>query len=84
VLFVSRSAGPEAVHAVTEAGRGGVLTVSEIDGFCTGGGMVNLAVTGERRIQLEVNPEAVRAAGLQLSSRFLGLPSVKRVKGGGA
>jgi len=49
-----------------------VLTVGESDRFVRAGGMVGLIRSGDQ-IQLEVNLDAVRTAGLRISSRLLQL-----------
>lgn len=60
------------------AGRA-VLTVSEIDGFCEAGGMVQLR-RDRNRIQLRVNRAAAERAGLKLSSQLLKVAEI--VEGG--
>lgn len=57
-----------------------VLTVGDMDGFCEGGGMVNLTVSKDGRIRPELNPEAARAVGVQLSARLLNLPMVRLIR----
>lgn len=49
-----------------------VLTIGDTDDFVTQGGMIGLVRTGDR-IQLDINLEAARAAGFQISSRVLAL-----------
>jgi hypothetical protein len=49
-----------------------VLTVSDHDGFAHQGGMINLYTAGSR-IQLEINLDNTRRAGLQVSAKLLNL-----------
>jgi hypothetical protein len=70
VLFVSASdAGlPDSVLAALRTRN--ILTVSDAEGFCKRGGIVNF-VTRNGKIRLLVNLEAAKAAGLTLSSKLL-------------
>jgi hypothetical protein len=52
-----------------------ILTVSDQIGFVDQGGMVNLLTTGNR-IQLEINLDNARQAGLNISSKLLNLARV--------
>jgi hypothetical protein len=59
-----------------------ILTVSDIDGFAARGGMVEL-FKKERKIRFGVRLDAVRKAGLEISSEVLNLASfVQGVEGG--
>ncbi len=49
-----------------------ILTVSDHDGFAHRGGMINLYIAGNR-IQLEINMDNTRRAGLQISAKLLSL-----------
>ena len=49
-----------------------ILTVSDQDGFCQQGGMINLIPVGNR-IGFEVNEYAARQAGIKISSQLLKL-----------
>jgi hypothetical protein len=53
-----------------------VLTVSEADGFCNSGGMVQF-YTERNKIKLAINSEASKSASLNISSKLL---SVARTK----
>jgi hypothetical protein len=52
-----------------------ILTVSDQAGFVHQGGMINLLTTGNR-IQLEINLDNARQAGLKISSKLLNLAQV--------
>jgi len=53
-----------------------VLRVSEMDGFCERGGVVNFVVTPEGRVRFEINVREAEASGLKLSSQVLKLARI--------
>jgi hypothetical protein len=76
VVYVS--GGSRQTKSILDSLRGRpILTVGESEGFPRMGGMVGL-VRVEDRIQLEINPEAARVAGLEISSRVLDLAVIVR------
>jgi hypothetical protein len=79
IVYISRSQATSLGSLLaTLAGRP-VLTVSELDGFCEQGGMVQMR-RERNRVQLRVNREAAERAGLRLSSQLLKVAEI--VKGG--
>jgi hypothetical protein len=58
-----------------------ILTVGETQEFINGGGMIRFIESG-RRIQFQINAEAVERASLKLSSKLLRLAVIVRPKGG--
>jgi hypothetical protein len=48
------------------------LTVSEIDGFATRGGIINF-ISERNKVRFEINPDAARRTGLNVSSELLKL-----------
>jgi hypothetical protein len=70
IVFISRTESDRLGEILAAVGTGPVLTVSELDGFCRGGGMVQL-VRDRNRMRLVVNRAAAEAAGLRLSSQLL-------------
>lgn len=79
IVYISRSQSTSLQGLLaTLAGRP-VLTVSEMDGFCEQGGMVQMR-RERNRVQLRVNREAAERAGLRLSSQLLKVAEI--VKGG--
>jgi len=77
LVFLSaqeRRRAPELIKAVEGAG---VLTVGEADEFLEQGGAVRFA-TEDNRVRFVINLEAVRSAGLSISSRLLSLARVER------
>lgn len=52
-----------------------VLTVSEIDGFAEQGGIINF-ISEHNKVRFEINPDAARRLGLNISSELLKLAKV--------
>lgn len=75
VLFVSPSEEHrlEEIFAYTQDRP--LLTVGDIDGFASAGGMVQF-VTEEGRIRLRVNADAASSVDLRISSRLLSLADI--------
>jgi YfiR/HmsC-like len=53
----------------------GLLTVGEADGFASDGGVVNLRVESGK-VRIQINVEAAKSEGLQISSRLLSLAQI--------
>ena len=69
-LFVSDGAARASVgNWLRRAEALSVLTVGEVDGFATGGGMIGLVSDGER-MRFEINDRAVKRGGLRLGSQL--------------
>ena len=72
LLFISRSE-QEPVQEILGRLRGvSVLTISEIDGFTTIGGIIQF-VKKENKIRFRINHEAAKEANLKISSKLLSL-----------
>lgn len=72
VLFISRSEN-DRLEQIFAALRGrAVLTVGDAEDFVTRGGMIRL-VKEKSKIRIRINLDAVRAAGLTISSKLLRL-----------
>jgi hypothetical protein len=54
-----------------------ILTVSDIPGFCQGGGIIDFELL-EQKIRFEINPEAAERAGLRVSSKLLSVARIVR------
>lgn len=94
VKRISGTSGVEECHSVFIGGadrkriegtlmatsKDSVLTVGESDRFVSLGGMIALRLTDER-IQIEVNLDAARGAGLNISSQLLKIAVVKTGSG---
>jgi YfiR/HmsC-like len=70
ILFVSAPEENRVKFVLTTIKRTGILTVSDIPGFATQGGMIEL-VNHEGRIRFVVNLGAVNRGGLTVSSELL-------------
>ena len=77
LLYVGPSAEGQAASLLAEADGTGVLTISELDGFCEQGGIVRFWVqrepsaTVKSGIRFEVNVDANERSGLRISSKVL-------------
>jgi hypothetical protein len=76
LLFVSESRAAQAAEVLATLKGRSVLTVGESADFLERGGMINLA-RKDRKISLEINLAAATAAQLRISSRLLGVATVK-------
>jgi hypothetical protein len=78
VLFVSRSEKQRLAQVLARVGPG-VLTISDIPGFASNGGMIEL-VLAEDRVVFEANARAIDLGGLRVSSKAMKL--ARAVHGG--
>lgn len=70
LLFISASEKKNLTRILADLNGSPVLTVADVDGFLTAGGMIAL-VTRKNRISWEINRTPVRLAGLRLSAKLL-------------
>jgi hypothetical protein len=70
VLFVSSSESARIEKILARLNGRSILTVADAEGFAQQGGMIRF-VTENKKIRFHVNLDAVRAAGLVLSSKLL-------------
>lgn len=75
LVFVAESEKPRQQEILTALQKLPVLTVSDLPGFATGGGMVGL-VSNNRKISLEINQQALRVGGLKVDPQLLPLARV--------
>ena len=80
ILFISTSNGPDVSRLIKAARGKPILTVGDRDGFCQGGGMINLVRSGNR-IGIEANLEAAKAAKLKVSSKLLRIATIVEENG---
>jgi hypothetical protein len=78
-LYVAKS-GKEPVSSVVKVVREGVLTIGDVSGFASSGGMINFIVA-DTRVSFEINIDAAERAGLKISSQLLKVAKI--VKDGG-
>jgi hypothetical protein len=79
ILFIPAAAKEREREALQAAGGACVLTVGEFYGFCEAGGMVNFVIE-DRQVHFDINNDAVKAAGLKISSKLLTL--ARRLRNG--
>ncbi len=72
VLFISRSESHRLPRWLADLEARPVLTVSDMDDFAARGGMIGLLLHNNR-IRFEINLAAAQQAGLNISSKLLGL-----------
>ena len=70
VLFISRSEAARVEDILARVKAQSVLTVSDAEGFIERGGMIRFVVENGH-VKLRINAGAVRAAGLEPSSKLL-------------
>ncbi len=77
IVFVSSAEGKR-VRPLFERLKGmSVLTVGEIDGFLSSGGVINFGLDGGK-IRIEINAEAAEQANLRISAKLLSLGQARR------
>lgn len=77
ILFVSSSE-KSRLSAIFGAMRGAhTLLVGETDGFAARGGAIQFTLE-ENHVRFAINPEAIRRAGLEISSKLLALATIVR------
>lgn len=72
VVFIARSETSKMKSIQKLLATKPILTVSEIDGFCEAGGVIQFLIH-ENRVRFDVNRNSATEAGLTLSSRLLGV-----------
>ncbi len=75
LLFISRSEKDRLATLLSGLRHQPVLTVSETDGFCQQGGLVNFTIV-EGKVKIEINPAECEKAGLKVSSKLLSVAKV--------
>jgi hypothetical protein len=77
IVFISASE-KSRVRSVLDQLRGSsILTVSDIPGFCQGGGMIDFELL-DQKVRFEINPEATERARLKVSSKLLSVAKIVR------
>ena len=82
MLFVGRAEPRRIKSILNETRRSNVLSVGNADDFTASGGAVTFALVRET-VRLQINVEALRRAGLKMSSGLLRLPIVDLVNADG-
>src|ERR1017187_786493 len=77
IVFISASEKGR-VRSILDQLRGiSILTVSDIPGFCQGGGMIDFELL-DQKVRFEINPEATERARLKVSSKLLSVAKIVR------
>lgn len=75
ILFVPEADAHATPDLLRKVGALPVLTIGEREGFATAGGGIGF-VTGDERVQFEINPDAANRANLKISSQLLRLATI--------
>ena len=75
IVFVTRASGVGAADVVSATRGKSVLLIGESTDFAQRGGAINF-YTEDRKIRFEVNPQAAKEAGIQISSRLLSVAKI--------
>jgi hypothetical protein len=75
IVFINSSEKAHVPELLEKLKESRVLTVSEIDGFAQDGGIINF-ISEHNKVRFEINPDAARRLGLNISSELLKLAKV--------
>ena len=76
LVFISRSEEKDLQHILAYLQNYPVMTVSELANFAQKNGHIRLFLNDEYTMSLEINLQAIRNAGLRISSRILTLATI--------
>jgi hypothetical protein len=79
LLFIAPSAAPRWAEVQRTLANRPVLTLGDVPAFAKDGGMINFTKMAGK-LRFEINLEAAKAAGLQISSRLLQVSTIVRGK----
>ena len=75
MVFIEASEKARAAEIMESVGDSAVLTLSEIEGFATSGGMIEFSDDG-RGVRLTVNQKTAQDAGFKISSKLLRVATI--------
>ncbi|MEO8662099.1 MAG: YfiR family protein [Bryobacteraceae bacterium] len=75
ILFIGSSEQKQLAEIVSALPATGILTVGEMRGFATSGGIINF-VLNDGRVRFQINRRPAAKANLQISSRLLSLAEI--------
>jgi hypothetical protein len=75
IIFITKAAASQTNRYLDALANTGVLTVGEVQDFCTRGGILNFWTEADH-IRFEINPKAAESVGLRPSSKLLQLARV--------
>jgi YfiR/HmsC-like len=81
VAFISSSEAQRLPALLRSLQQFPILTISDIPGFSSQGGMITLIKAGDH-IQFEINPDAINQAGLTVSSKIIELATLVKTANG--
>ena len=73
IVYVAPSEKARLARIVSTGKETHALTVSDMDGFAEGGGIIRMVRGADDRIGFEINAKAAEESGIKLSSRLLSL-----------
>ena len=73
IVYVAPSEKARLARIVSTGKEEHALTVSDMDGFAEGGGIIRMVRDADDRIGFEINAKAATESGIKLSSRLLSL-----------
>ncbi len=77
ILFLNNVSSRTAAAIIRKVDSDPILTIGQAPELPAMGGMINF-IESEGRLRLQINPEAVRKAGLHISSRLMSLANIYR------
>jgi hypothetical protein len=77
ILFICASEKNQLSYIIQRLNNASVLTVADMEGFTSAGGMINL-VMQDNKVSFDINLKSARLAGLKISSRLLKLANTVR------
>ena len=80
MLFISRSKAGQLDQLLSQAAENKILTISDIDGFASRGGMIGLVIK-ENRIRFQINQAVAQSCGISISSKLLELGEIVTTRG---
>lgn len=82
VVFISSSEGQRLPALLNSLQHFPILTISDIPGFSSHGGMITLIKSGDH-IKFEINPGAIKQAKLAMSSKIIELATIVKTSNEG-
>ncbi len=75
ILFISKSEKNRVAEILPKLTARKILTVSEVQGFASHGGVINFFLEGNK-VRFEINPATAQREGLKISSQLLSLGKI--------
>jgi YfiR/HmsC-like len=73
IVFISQSESSRMGEILASFQGRPIITVGDVSGFCSEGGVINMVITKGGKVGFEVNVGAARRQGLQIKPNFLKL-----------